>query len=68
MIFFTDKNGEIVRMTETERLEHLKSLGKEIREQILIKNTNLFPDEIDYFCKSLKIELEFLLKDLESNL
>ena len=68
MIFFTDKNGEIVTMTETERLEHLKSLVKEIREQILVKNKILFPDEIDYFCKSLKIELEFLLKDLESNL
>ena len=66
--FFTNENGEIVIMEKSERLEYLKSLVKEIREQILVKNKILFPDEIDYFYKSLKIELEFLLKDLESNL
>ena len=61
MISFKNENGERVTVTESERLEHLKTLVKETREQILVKSTNLFPDEIDYFCESLKLELEFLL-------
>ena len=54
MIFFTNENGEIVTMTKIERLEYLKNFAKEIREQILVKNKILFPDEIDYFCEFLK--------------
>ena len=61
MIFFTNKKGEIVTMSESERLEYLKGFVEETSEQILAKNIYLFPEEIDFFCESLKIELECLL-------
>lgn len=50
-------NGK--EILQTERIDFLKKLSSEIREQI-IKGNKLFPDEIDTFIDFLKTDLKHL--------
>ncbi len=52
-------------ITKIERIEHLKKLSSEIREQIIKKNNNLFSDEIDDLLEFLRIDLKSLIKEGE---
>ena len=48
-------DGEIA--TKEERIEHLKKLSKDLREQLFEKPKTLLPDEIEYFISIFKAEL-----------
>lgn len=54
-------DGEIA--TKEERIEHLKKLSKDLREQLFEKPKTLLPDEIEYFISIFKAELEHLYKN-----
>lgn len=54
-------DGEIA--TKEERIEHLKKLSKDLREQLFEKPKTLLPDEVEYFISIFKAELEHLYKD-----
>jgi len=53
-------DGEIA--TKEERIEHLKKLSKDLREQLFEKQKTLLPDEVEYFISIFKAELEHLYK------
>lgn len=53
-------DGEIA--TKEERIEHLKKLSKDLREQLFEKPKTLLPDEVEYFISIFKAELEHLYK------
>ena len=59
--YFKNKNGINVVATKEERIEHLKSLSKKLREQLSEDVEIFFPDEIDYFISIFKAELEHIL-------
>lgn len=59
--YFKNKNGINVVATKEERIEHLKSLSKKLREQLFENTETLFPDEIYYFISIFKAELEHIL-------
>lgn len=61
--YFKNKNGINVVVIKEERIEHLKSLSKKLREQLFEDTKTLFPDEIDYFITILKAELEHMYKN-----
>lgn len=61
--YFKNKNGINVTVSKEERIEHLKSLSKKLREQLFEDTEMLFPDEIDYFITILKAELEHMYKN-----
>lgn len=59
--YFLKKDGKTVEINSLERIEHLKSLSKKIREKILEESEDLFPDEIKPLTELIKIELEFIV-------
>lgn len=59
--YFLKKGGKTVEINSLERIEHLKSLSKKIREKILEESEDLFPDEIKPLIELIKIELEFIV-------
>ncbi|WP_304158921.1 hypothetical protein [Fusobacterium ulcerans] len=61
--YFKNKNGINVTASKEERIEHLKSLSKKLREQLFKDTEMLFPDEINYFITILKAELEHMYKN-----
>lgn len=60
---FYDENLERKVVTKEERIEHLKKLSKELREQLFEKPKTLLPDEVEYFISIFKAELEHLYKN-----
>lgn len=55
-------NSEVQVFTTKERLEYLKKLSGEIREEIFKRPEQLFPEEIDTLLELLKIDLIHFFK------